>query len=96
MTRREETAIASLCAIIILSGPCGYGIYYGTEMMKTKRDSGWIFLVIFLSCILVSVVCMFLSNCMVFFRDCKSKPPIPQSLTTSVASEEISVEIVKT
>ena len=100
---REEISCWALCAIIVLTGPCSYGIYYGSEKMKKQTDSGYVLLIIFMACILGTVVCMFLSNCMVFFDDCKckkkdsklkDKTPIPVSLSLNVDTPVV-IEIEK-
>ena len=109
MTRNEEVAIMSLCGFLVLAGPCGYGIYYASTKMNKIDSTGWLLLIVFLACILTSLLCMFLSNCGNLARECikdycnckcerkkrEKSQAIPKPLVTPVAIEAISVEIVK-
>jgi hypothetical protein len=109
MTRSEETAIISLCGFIVLAGPCGYGIYYASTKLNKYDSTGWLLLIVFLACVLTTLLCMFLSNCGNLAKDCikdscnckcerkkkENTQAVPKPLVTPVSTTEISVEIVK-
>lgn len=95
------------CAFIILVGPCIYGIYYGATNMNTGylgNRSGYLMLVIFLSVILGTIFLFCIGHCIADIRENnrinnskirreKNPKPIPDPLTSSVASVSIPVVI---
>jgi len=105
---KENRAILSFWIFIIILGPCIYGIYYASTKMGGRDTTGWLFLIIILSCILLTLCCTFLSNCGNLVQDCvkcmfsckreikENVQIIPNPLVTLVSNEAISVEIIKT